>query len=240
MAYMSTKITLSHNDFIHVYNECFDDFNVYVNFDISDDRFGSFKIKLDAPTVMVMYAGLRKHVAMIMENGMTTDGEIKDKVEKQVTKRLNKSNLYAAMSSMPYGSVTDPVDQQKSRGIDYFTDSRNKYKNHIEKAISSIDDAESVRNLMNTKIRHDSALPSETARDLSDMLCRLAMTANKESNKEILLELLSMTIDFLAIKIKAKDIDENNIADSMLRSINKKLDCHALDNTPSLFSGDII
>lgn len=155
---MSTKITLSGNEFVHVYNEVFDEENAFIEFNISDKRLSRMTVAIDASTAIIIYAGLQIQIANALKNAYRTDEQIMTQVKKQVEKRNSKGGIYSIMGEVPYGPSSDPLEEQISRGFNYFKSHRDKYKEMVDKALSLVDDKDMEESILSIgKEKEDSS-----------------------------------------------------------------------------------
>jgi hypothetical protein len=237
---MSTKISLSNNNFTHVYNECFDDTNTYIHFRNSDKRVSDVTIMMDPSSVAVVFSGLRKNVASLVGKASDTNEEISERVNKQVEKRIARKGAYGNMGTIIYGSVDDPIEDQISRGEEYFKKIRDDSKTKLKSAIEAIDDEESAKAVMDTHMSRNNTIGPIALSKLCRIFSQLNKLDQDNEDKKLLGESVNMLCDFFS---RAHSYCEGNEAlkgENILDNISSKLSCKFDTLTPNLFDvGDI-
>lgn len=227
---MSTKITLSHNDFIHVYNEVFNDESVFIEFNISDDRMSRITVTLDPSTAIVMYAGLHGQIENSLNHAQRTDDQIMEQVKKQVAKRTSKGGVYSIMGEIPYGLSSDSAEQQISRGFDYFKSHRDKYKDMVDKAMSLIDDKNIEETIMSINKKDANRIASKINYCFFDLLNSMSKLRNDDKSNAIKQECIVFMSDAIGDK-KAKEEEIMSFAKKMMLRIG----AITQDTNPNLF-----
>jgi len=126
---MSTKISLFYNDRIHIYQECFDEQNIYISTNYSQIQVTQ-EIPLDEFVCMVSSINLQS----LFKQANITDEKIKNYVELQVTRRANTECIFSQLhESVIFGEKTDSFHDQVNRGIEFYTNKRNKLRSLLEK-----------------------------------------------------------------------------------------------------------
>ena len=126
---MSTKITLFYNQEVHVYQECFDEDNVFVNFD-------SVHFKVTKKLSLEEFVGIGSSINYdsMLRQAEVTDEQIRSYVESRVAARSQTHCPFSQFHETTiFGDMSDPVQQQIARGVAFYSKKRYKIKSLVEK-----------------------------------------------------------------------------------------------------------
>jgi len=233
MNYMSTKISLSYNDFIHVYNECFDEDNVFLDFRPSDQRMGRIAIALDPSSAVVIYSGLRSQISKILDNAKRSDDEIMGKVVSQVDKRIKSKGAFAVLGEIPYGSCEDPREDQIQRGFDYFAKHRDKNRNMVDKALDSLHDEESAKNIWKINEVTQGKIAAEGA--IIDVLLMMSRLTDSTDDRKLSEECLHLIFEVANMTKNTEKFGAYEECEKKIEKIKTKLSSRFCENVPNLF-----
>lgn len=118
---MSTRITLSHNDFFHLYKEVFNDRDIFLTLTQKNTKIGDIHVCLSPEDFMLIYSGMHAKIQEIYQKAQEKEEEIEKSITDQVCKRIEKKGAYALMGSYVYGDESDPKEEQIKRGLEFFT-----------------------------------------------------------------------------------------------------------------------
>jgi len=124
---MSTKITIYFDDKIHIYQECFDEKNVYI-------QLSEGAIETTITLTLAQAAGLSKHLCYhdIKKQAEITDEQIEKFVKETVKTRLSKEDIFAMFGSIVYGHFSEPEEKQVENGVKHFKNKRDGMKSIVE------------------------------------------------------------------------------------------------------------
>lgn len=121
---MSTKITLYYNDRIHLYQECFDEENVYLSVEIQ-------KHKTTLQISLQELIGFSKTVDLnsLQKQAEITDDQIKKYVENAVRLRGVTTCPFTQLHAMSiFGDESQSVEKQIDLGIAHYIKKRDELK----------------------------------------------------------------------------------------------------------------
>lgn len=125
---MSTRCSIKYGDKFHLYNECLDNENVYLEIEMDEDAEVHGKhvtIKIPAE----IWEVLREHSQMKNYDLVDkTDEQIYKDVLVEVEERIERyknapekqKGLYSMFGCIPFGSAEDPAEDQIMRGLEYY------------------------------------------------------------------------------------------------------------------------
>ena len=126
---MSTKISLFYNDRIHIYQECFDEENIFI---ATNHPHLQITQELSLDDFVAMTASI--NLQSLLKQANITDEKIKNYVELQVAKRAKNECIFSLLhESVIFGKKTDSFHDQVKRGIEFYTKKRNRLQNLLEK-----------------------------------------------------------------------------------------------------------
>lgn len=139
---MSTKATLAYGDKFHLYLECLDDENVYLELEASEYEAhpGSITVQIPLP----IWEVIRTYQGANFDLVDKTDDELQKYAEDFVHDRLRrikehpgKGSIAGLFGFMTYGSADDPVSDQIQRGVADMKVRREKQQ-ELQKAIDDL------------------------------------------------------------------------------------------------------
>lgn len=130
---MSTKCTVMYYDNFHLYHECFDNQNVYLQIDN-----GQFEASQDSVTLTIpleIWESIRRCKCADLSLAGKTDEELTQQVTLEVEDRVIKYQeahdklkpLIALGGSMVYGDVKSSKEEQIENGVTYYQKERDKH-----------------------------------------------------------------------------------------------------------------
>lgn len=233
MTYMSTKISLSHNEFIHVYNECFDEENAFISFHPSDNRMGRIAVALDPSSAVVVYSGLKSHISKILDIAKNSDDDIMKKVVLQVDKRIKSKGAFAVLGEIPYGNCEDPRDDQIRRGFEYFAKHRDNYKNMVNKALDSLHDEESAKNIWKINEVAQGKVAAEGA--IIDVLVMMSRLKDSTDDRKFSEECLHLIFEVANMTKNTEKFGAYEECEKKIEKLKTKLGSRFCENVPTLF-----
>lgn len=139
---MSTKASIACSDNFHLYHECFDEENVYL--ELEGVEFNASPNRVTVTIPVAIWETIRQHSVVDLSYADKSDEEIKIMVEEKVERRIKKylatsdekqQNFISLSGSMCYGMADLPRDEQIEKGIEYYFELRERQltvKNKIE------------------------------------------------------------------------------------------------------------
>lgn len=129
---MSTKCSVAYGDNFHLYNECFDDSNIYLELDSTDYEVSYGRVIVKIPNHI--WEVIRRRGEPRNDWRDKTDQEIEEQVVKEVDtrtkecpesiERIGRASIYAICGSIGSISWEDPREEQIQRGIELFKSQR--------------------------------------------------------------------------------------------------------------------
>ena len=143
---MSTKSSLAYGDTVvastrnesdernlgfHLYQECFDEDNVYLELEGVEYEATLERVMVTIP--IAIWETIRKYTILDLSYADKSDEEIQAMAEEAVNERVKKynncdderqRNLIAVIGAIPYGLASAPRDEQIEHGKQYFRDKR--------------------------------------------------------------------------------------------------------------------
>lgn len=120
---MSTKITLSHDTEVHLYQEVADESTLYLKVEKPGV---SLKIELDVSHALAIAKAFDWSRAT--EMAAVSDEEIDLHVREHVSARLNAKGISALAGMLVYGNAEDPEREQIERGLAFYREQRDRIK----------------------------------------------------------------------------------------------------------------
>ena len=139
---MSTKASIAYGNNFHLYHECFDEENVYL--ELEGIEFNASPNRVTVTIPVAIWETIRQHRVVDLSYADKSDEEIKIMVEEQVECKIKKylaaseekqQNFVSLSGSMCYGMVDLPRDEQIKKGMEYYFELRERQltvKNQIE------------------------------------------------------------------------------------------------------------
>ena len=139
---MSTKASIAYSNNFHLYHECFDEENVYL--ELEGVEFNASPNHVTVTIPVAIWETIRQHSVVDLSYADKSDEEIKIMVEEQVERRIKKYlaasdekklKFISLSGSMCYGTADLPRDEQIEKGIEYYFELRERQltvKNQIE------------------------------------------------------------------------------------------------------------
>ena len=128
---MSTKCSLAYGDCFHLYQECFDEDNVYL--EIEGVEFEATPERVMVTIPIAIWETIREHTNLDLSYADLTDEELGAMVVEAVDERIEEynncqderqRNFIAVIGAIPYGLASAPRDEQIEQGKRYFRDQR--------------------------------------------------------------------------------------------------------------------
>ena len=131
---MSTKCTLSYGPNFHLYSECFDDQNIYL--EIEKTEFEANQDSIMITIQLEIWENIRTHTNARFDLITKTDEEIKTEVEAEVKHRIanykeaeekqQNTAFIELIGFLVCGSAKESYEEQVKRGIEYHIKERDK------------------------------------------------------------------------------------------------------------------
>ena len=143
---MSTKSTIAHGPSFHLYHEVGDDRYVYL--EVEGVPFLAFYDRVVVPVPVHVWEHARRFPGVDLSLADETDKEVRERVEGAVDGRAvayeeagtdQQRALADLLGSIPYGSASDPRDEQIARGVEYYGHRRD-HKRQVREAIRRLDE----------------------------------------------------------------------------------------------------
>ena len=140
---MSTKSSFAYSDNFHLYAECFDDNNVYLEVEGVEFETSSGRVMVSIP--LEIWEVIRQYSNIDLSLVNKNDDEIKADCEVFVKDRLAKIEackahqggrgvgLLASMGCVVYGTADEAVETQIQSGFDYMIKRRNEQQDLLLK-----------------------------------------------------------------------------------------------------------
>ena len=126
---MSTKITISHDQDIHLYQEIADESRIYLKF-----KKGGLDVRLEIDVAHALAIARAFDLGRVERMSKITDEDIDDHVRGCVKERLGKDGLAAIFGMLIYGSADEPEERQVENGISYYKGLRENVRKCLEKS----------------------------------------------------------------------------------------------------------
>lgn len=141
---MSTKATIAYGDNFHLYEEVFDEDNIYLELD--NVAFEASPNRVVVPIPVAIWEVIRRYRGIDLSWADKTDQELQQYVEKQVDERIQKyedskgdnQGLMRFAGVIAYGKADEPRQQQIDQGIAYFQQLR-EHQQQIQTAIAALE-----------------------------------------------------------------------------------------------------
>ncbi|MEL6578591.1 MAG: hypothetical protein AAFQ14_02475 [Cyanobacteria bacterium J06621_12] len=139
---MSTKSSIVYGNSFHLYKECFDEENVYLELESVEFNASNNQVTVTIP--VAIWEVIRAYGAVDLSYANYSDAEIETIVEEEVDRRMEKyrstkderARKFASLSgSICYGSAELPKNEQIENGVRYYRQVRERQlaiKNQIE------------------------------------------------------------------------------------------------------------
>ncbi len=147
---MSTKSTIACGESFHLYQECFDESNIYLELPLHPQ----FEVSEGQVTVAIpleVWEVARRRTFIDLSLVDKTDDQIRQMVEAHVSDRLDRVKEAEAKGQDPgmllswgllaYGSADDPVQEQVRMGIEYYT-KRRQFQQELAARIKALEGAQ--------------------------------------------------------------------------------------------------
>ena len=126
---MSTKVSLFYNQEVHVYQECFDEDNVFVKF-----HSGDFKLTKKLTLEEFVGIGSSINYESLLRQAEVTDEQIRSYVESRVAARsLTHCPFSQFHETVIFGEASEPTEDQIARGVALYTKKRDRLRSLVEK-----------------------------------------------------------------------------------------------------------
>lgn len=128
---MSTKCSLAYGDTFHLYQECFDEDNVYLELEGIEYEATSERVMVSVP--VAIWETIREYSILDLSHADKSDEEIQAMVIEAVDERIEKyhncdderqRNWTAIVGAIPYGLASNPRNEQIEQGIQYYRQQR--------------------------------------------------------------------------------------------------------------------
>lgn len=128
---MSTKCSLAYGDTFHLYQECFDEDNLYLELESVEFEATPERVMVTIP--IAIWETIREYTILDLSCADLTDEEIKAMVVEEVDRRIEEynncqderqRNFAAVIGAIPYGLASAHRDNQIEQGMKYFRDKR--------------------------------------------------------------------------------------------------------------------
>lgn len=126
---MSTKITISHDEDIHFYQEVADESKIYLRV-----RKGGVDLKLEIDVCHALAIAKAFDLGRVEAMSKLTDEEIAEHVRACVKARLGKTGLGAIFGMLVYGAADEPEETQVESGLKYYKMMRDNVKECVARA----------------------------------------------------------------------------------------------------------
>lgn len=126
---MSTKITISHDEDIHFYQEVADESKIYLRVRKSGV---DLKLEIDASHALAIARAF--DLGRVEAMSKLTDDEIAEHVKGCVKARLGKTGLDAIFGMLVYGGADEPEETQVENGLKYYKMMRDNLKECVARA----------------------------------------------------------------------------------------------------------
>ena len=139
---MSTKSSIAYGKDFHLYQECFDEENVYLELDSVEFNASNNQVTVTIP--VAVWEVIRAYQAVDLSLADRSDGEIEAMVEEEVDQRIEKyqstdderaKQIVSLFGVLCYGSADLPRNEQIEKGIQYYCQVRERQlaiKNQIQ------------------------------------------------------------------------------------------------------------
>lgn len=141
---MSTKCSLAYGDTFHLYQECFDQDNVYLELEGVEFEAATERVMVSIP--IAIWETIREYSILDLSYADKTDEEIEAMVVEEVDSRIQEYNncdnkrqkkFIAVLGAIPYGLASSKRDEQIEQGKRYFHDQRGR-QSAIKDAIKTL------------------------------------------------------------------------------------------------------
>jgi hypothetical protein len=127
---MSTKNSLAYGPGFHLYQELFDDNNIYL--EMEGTRFEAAYNRIMVPIPVHIWEVIRRVASVSFDYADKSDAEIRDEVNRDVNARLkqyaeaseNGKRLDALSGPLLFGPIDASREEQVAKGIAHFTQIR--------------------------------------------------------------------------------------------------------------------
>lgn len=141
---MSTKCSLAHGPGFHLYQEVFDDDNIYL--EVEGTHFEAAYKRVMLPIPVHVWEVIRHYPGISYKYADKTDAELRDEVACSVDERLMKykeaseraAPLHRFAGSLVFGSIDAPREEQIAQGMAYFTRMR-AHQQQIRHAVEELE-----------------------------------------------------------------------------------------------------
>lgn len=128
---MSTKCSLAYGDTFHLYQECLDEDNVYLELESVEFEATHERVMVAVP--IAIWETIREYTIVDLSYADKSDEEIEAMVFEAVDERIEKysncdderqRNFAAVIGAIPYGLASTPRNEQIEQGIQYYRQQR--------------------------------------------------------------------------------------------------------------------
>jgi hypothetical protein len=133
---MSTKSTLVYGSGFHLYHECFEQDNVYL--ELEKAHFECYPDRVTVAIPVVVWEVIRQSAGADFSWAAKSDDEIRSFVEQEVNSRITAfqdedSGLKTFMfSNSVFGPVSEPRENQIEKGLAYYFGERDRQRKLLE------------------------------------------------------------------------------------------------------------
>lgn len=130
---MSTKSTIAYGDDFHLYKECFDDANIYLEL-TNNPEFEVTQEHVIVAIPLEIWEVVRQRSFIDLSLINKTDDEIRQMVEADIKERMDtikeaeakgqNPGILRACGLLVYGSADEPIQVQVEKGVEYYTKRR--------------------------------------------------------------------------------------------------------------------
>ena len=141
---MSTKCSLAYGDSFHLYEECFDEDNVYLKLEGVEFEATAERVTVTIP--IAIWETIREYTILDLSYADKSDEEIQAMVEEAVDRRIEEynncdderqRNITAIIGAIPYGLASSSVNEQIEKGLQYFLQQRER-QSQIKEQITAL------------------------------------------------------------------------------------------------------
>jgi hypothetical protein len=135
---MSTKSSIAYGPNFHLYNDAFDEENVYLELNEADFEASRNHVTLTIPAFI--WEHIRQFAGVDLSLAGKTEEQIRLEVEEAVDERIKKYEKQKGgimAGFLVYGSPNDPREEQIKAGVAYITEMRNR-QNTIKEQIDQL------------------------------------------------------------------------------------------------------
>jgi len=134
---MSTKSTLAHGPDFHLYHECFEQDNVYL--ELEKTHFECYPDRVTVAIPIVVWEVIRQSAGANFSWAAKSDNEIRSYVEQEIHERItdfqNKdsgSKGFLFFGNSVFGLASEPIENQIEKGLTYYFGERDRQQKLIE------------------------------------------------------------------------------------------------------------